>query len=235
MTARVLIIDDDDITRAGMATVLGRADGISVVGTASHSEIEEGGFDWALVDVALVDASDHRRPDDQYPGVDLVRRIRAESGARVRVIVVTGVVFDEAVRHRMREAGADLYYHRTELVDGRDLCSAVLGRRDPALRPKVVASEEAARAGVTDASRVNRGIEAARDLGLTSGRTNGGVHRGRAQLRRRAAFNERARLVVTNADGTTPDRVQEAPSMPQIARFLDWATQIPERRRRSSS
>jgi hypothetical protein len=48
--------------------------------------------------------------------------------------------------------------------------------------------------------------------------------RSRALLRARSEFNKAARLIPVNADGTEPDRNQRDPSMPQITRFLDWAT-----------
>lgn len=51
-----------------------------------------------------------------------------------------------------------------------------------------------------------------------------GSRRSRAWLRYRAMFNEVARLNPVNADSTVPERDQHDPSLPQIERFLQWAT-----------
>lgn len=48
--------------------------------------------------------------------------------------------------------------------------------------------------------------------------------RSRKWLRLRQEFNEEARLNPVTADGRIPDRPQALPSLPQIARFLEWAT-----------
>jgi hypothetical protein len=43
-------------------------------------------------------------------------------------------------------------------------------------------------------------------------------------------FNRVARLNPVNADGTIPDRDQDEPSLPQIERFLEWASKSKMRR-----
>ena len=91
---RVAVIDDDDVTRTGAVVLLRSHPQIEVVAELTHDSALTR-TNWEGIDVALVDASDHRRVDDQFPGVAVVQNIRrCEEGARVRIIVVTGVMFD---------------------------------------------------------------------------------------------------------------------------------------------
>lgn len=86
------------------------------------------------------------------------------------------------------------------------------------------------RAGVTPATRINDAIRMARDLETPEGGVDQAVRKSRAWFRYRAAFNAVARLNPVNADGTVSDREQREPSLPQIERFLQWATRAkPER------
>jgi hypothetical protein len=183
---------------------------------------------WCEVDVAVVDASDRRRADDQFPGVGIVAAIRVHRRHdQTRVVVVTGVMFDDAVRARMREAGADYYFHRSCVQGADQLCAAVLTPSEDDRVPPPAEAEVLHRLGVTSMARINAGIEAARAEGFVD--TDPVLaRRGRDRTRRRQRFNERARLSPMTRDGRRPDRTQDTPSMPQIQRFLDWATRMRE-------
>lgn len=220
MSLRVAVVDDDDVTRRGTCAILGDHPDIEVVLAVSHDGATG---PWDEVDLLLVDASDHRRTDDQFPGVGVVEAVRADGHPDCTIVVLTGVLFDDVVRRRMREAGADFYYHRSELADAAKLLDVVLGRVDRCGVPEPIDPEALFRLGITDRTRVNDGILAARDHGLFSGDPSIGK-RGVGRTARRTAFNERARLAPATAHGRPPEREQEAPSLPQIDRFLRWAT-----------
>ena len=68
-------------------------------------------------------------------------------------------------------------------------------------------------------------IDAARELGLAGGDPSL-ARRGRQRTNRRSEFNRRAQLTPTTTGGRPPDRPQDVPSLPQIDRFLRWATTI---------
>ncbi len=220
---RVAVVDDDDITRAGVETILAAHPDIDVACSLSHDQALEPDRRWDGVDVALVDAADERQGYDQFPGVQVVERIRAErTPSQTMVIVVTGHFFDDAVRHRMREAKADLLYHRSQIQQRERLYELVLHpERGKAAVPEPLDHESLWRLGITDGTHVNEGVRAAVDLDLAHGASGG---RSRARTRLRDTFNRRAGLTTVNADGTQPERDQEAPSFPQIDRFLQWAT-----------
>jgi CheY-like chemotaxis protein len=220
---RVVVVDDDDVSRRGLGELLADHAEIDVVGMFSHDGALNWTGSWSTVDVVIVDAADERRTDDHFPGVAVVEQVRRVSAGRSPIIlVVTGHFFDDAVRRRMREADADFFYHRSELQDTAALHAAVL--RPEAARvgvPDVRDPEALFRLGITASSRVNDGVRAGGDLDITG--TDGGP-RSRPRSRLRHIFNRSARLNAVNRDGTVPDRDQQAPSFPQIERFLEWAT-----------
>lgn len=222
MITRVAVVDDDEITRVGTVAVLSAHDEIQVVGSYTHADAP---IDWSGVDVAVVDASDHRCHHDHFPGVAVAQAIKADRASRCTVVVITGVLFDDAVRRRMREAGADFYYHRSELADAAMLVEIVLARCDRQPVPEPSDPEALFRLGITHRTRVNDAVAVAQAMGLTSGDA-GLVQRGRERTQRRVAFNQQARLSPVTASGQPPDRPQDAPSLPQIDRFLRWATAL---------
>ena len=219
----VAIVDDDDINRHGMTGLLA-CDRISVVAALSHAEALDWTEGWRGVDLALVDAADDRARDDHFPGVAVVERIRRHAGSLVTVVVFTGHFFDDAVRRRMWEAGADFFYHRSEVGDVRVLHQVVLdpeaGRRVPPPRDP----DEQFRLGVTDATRVNRAVHHAVETDLEGTLADRSQPRSRRWLRLRRDFNRQALLTPRTAEGHVPDRLPDLPSLPQIGRFLVWAT-----------
>jgi CheY-like chemotaxis protein len=225
MVRRVAVVDDDDVTRRGLVELLDDQPEIEVVGALTHGQALGWEEEWHEVDVAVVDACDERRVDDHFPGVAVVDQIRRHQGAAWTTVVVrTGHFFDDAVRRRMGEARADYFFHRSELQDVADLRDVVLHpERFRCGVPEVADPATLLGLGVNRNTRVNEAVTVAVQSGLGSEATLR-TPRSRTRTRRRREFNQVARLAPMNSDGTVPDRNQSEPSMPQIARFLEWAT-----------
>ncbi|TDD07481.1 response regulator [Nonomuraea deserti] len=230
---RVAVVDDDYYVRLGVTTFLRDRAEIGAVTALDHPAALAFGDGWREVDVALVDAADDRRADDQFPGVAVVEEIRRRCDpGRPRVVVVTGHAYDEAVRRRMREAGADFLYDRRDVLDPQAMLAAVLrpGRAAGSSTPRQEGrTRDEERLGVSRLTRVNAAVAyaLAEDLpGRLAERAN---PRGRAWERVRAEFGRVARIATVNADGLPPDREQDLPSLRQIERFLTWATRIKRR------
>ncbi|WP_204052890.1 response regulator transcription factor [Microbispora siamensis] len=220
---RVVVVDDDDISRVGLAAILTATPGITVTAALDHDQAI-GADAWLDADVALIDAADERRDDDQFPGVSVVQHIRS-GGRPTTIIVMTGHFFDGAIRRRMREAGADLFYHRAELADAQALRATVLGLSGRPV-PCPEDPEEEIRLGVSSVSRVNAAVRYAVERRLPELLAERANPRSRAWERLRREFNGHARLLAMTCDGRVPDREQELPSLPQISRFLRWATRV---------
>lgn len=224
---RVAIVDDDEISQRGLASILADTAGVDVTAVMTHADARQSEGRWEDVEVVVVDAADERDPLDQFPGVAVVEQVRRRrSAAQTTVLVLTGHFFDPALRRRMREAGADFLYHRGDLVSADALRQAVI---HPAqLRPLEVPGDldELVRHGVSGATRVNLAVNFAAERALVGG--SGGS---RAQSRARREFNQVARLSPMNRDGLPPNRDQTEPSRVQIHRFLQWATRIKGRPR----
>lgn len=233
MAKRVVVVDDDEVSRDEFVGILAAHPEIEQVLACSHVVASRWQDEWADVDVAVVDATDERCVSDQFPGVAVVERIRRLRGHSIPVIVVTGHYFDDALRWRMREAGADFFYHRTELRRDSALCDAVL-HPDMALRgvPAIRDNEAILRHGVGKGTRVNDAVRHANAVDLIEQLEERRDPRSRRWQKARAEFNRRAHLYPVNSDGGLVDRPQNDPSVTQISAFLDWATRVKGRRRR---
>jgi CheY-like chemotaxis protein len=222
---RVVIVDDDELWRVKTAELLADRSGLVVAASATH-DVAVGWVDeWRTVDVAIVDAGDIRRQDDQFPGVGVVRQARRHGRDGMVVMVVTGHFLDDALRWRMREAGADYFHHRSDVQDADALYRAVVdpepGRRGV---PDILDPESAFRVGVVRGTRLNAGLDFALEHDLVHRREGDRSPRSRQWARWRREFNQVTRLHTVNADGTAPDRDQTAPSYDQIGRLYRWAT-----------
>lgn len=221
---RVALVDDDEISRVGMAEILRRDPRVEVVAATDHDGALEALGEWGPLDVVVVDAADPRRDDDHFPGVEVVHRVRrSDPAGRTTIVVVTGHFFHDAVRRRMREARADLFFHRTEVQDGARLLRIVLTPdkwRNQV--PEPVDPEHLRRLGVSADTRVNAAIHHVLATGWPG--TEPPAPRSRAWVRLRRELDRVARLTPTTSDGRPPDRRQDTPSLPQIERFLHWAT-----------
>jgi DNA-binding NarL/FixJ family response regulator len=224
---RVVIVDNEAIGRLGMSAVLSSDPRLDVVGVYDHEESMLPERSWWDVDVAVVDAADDQLPGDQFPGVTVVQTIRAQSPpGRVSIVVITGHFFDDALRRRMREAKADYFYHRSALAEPERLIAAVLA---PPVAQNLVPPEADVemldRLGIKHATAVNAAVAWACRHSHLGGIIPPGSGRRQADGLRRN-FNRVAQLEPRNHDGTPPNRHQDAPSHPQIQRFLDWATKV---------
>ncbi len=220
------MVDDDDINLQGISALLARCGEVELVAALTHQEAMRWPGRWEDVDLALVDAADERVEGDQFPGVAVVQLVRRRCSPRKTVVVVmTGHFFDDALRRRLREAQADFLYHRTELAESQALYEAVLrpasNRRVPGPRDP----EAELRHGVTGDTRVNRAVAYALENQLDEALA-GRSRRTRAWLHLRRRFNQEASLVPVTSEGRPPDRVQDLPSLVQIARFMAWATRV---------
>lgn len=228
MRKRVVVVDDDDISRRGLTELLADRPELEVAGSLAHDEALEWTTEWDRVDIALVDAADSRRDDDHFPGVGVVDHIRRRrSRDEIMVVVLTGHFFDDAVRRRMREAQADFFYHRSELQDSADLYQAVLHPEQARSGvPEGTNREAQFRLGVVPRTRINEAVRFSRSTGLEDKLAGRGGDRSRSWSRLRTSFNDVAHLNPVNADGTPPERQQRDPSLTQIERFLNWATHV---------
>lgn len=224
---RVVVVDDDAVNRHGMAALLATSEDIELIGVFDHDDALAATDVWDGTDVAVVDAADHRRPLDQFPGVAVVEHIRRQATDGPTIIVITGQFFDDAVRRRMREARADFFYHRADMADAQALYDAVL-RPESARRrvPEPRDPESQFRHGVTEHTRVNQAVGYAVENRLKGRLTEHAEPRSRRWLRLRGEFNRIARLTPVTSDGRRPDRPQDQPSLPQISRFIFWATKV---------
>ena len=123
---RVVIVDDDLWIRRGRAEALDAHDAIEVVATMDHAEAVDSTGIWESVDVALVDAWDHRAGFDRFPGVAVVEAIRGvRTPAETTIIVITGHVVNDMLRLRMAEAGADYFYGHDDVAGVEELVGVV--------------------------------------------------------------------------------------------------------------
>jgi CheY-like chemotaxis protein len=218
---RVAVVDSDEVNRRGLTCLLAEHPRVKVVASLTHEEALMHLGPWPEAEVTLVGADDERARDDRFPGVWVVERIRRSARRPTRIVVTTGRASDHALRRRLAEANADLLYDRAALGEAAALYQVVLspppGQRLPPPDPQVLL-----RYGVTSASRVNRAVAFAMEhelpFSLQEPRSR------RAWLRLRREFNAEARLSPMNANSCPPDREQQLPSLPQIVRFLAWAT-----------
>lgn len=231
----VVIVDDDDWSRAGLTAIFGADARLDLRAALTHDEALTSD-DWiSSAEVVIVDAADDRRTDDQFPGVGVVEKIRAQPGRQPTVIVVTGYFWDAAVRKRMREAGADLIYYRPEIQEAARIREIVLHpEREQHGVPAADPSEDQFRMGIGSQTQVNAFVNKSREFDWLGGDLFRKGRRTRSFDRHRTEAARVGRVHAVNADGTPPDREQDVPGRPQLARLLDWATRVPHQRRPGS-
>ncbi|MGH7944557.1 MAG: response regulator [Opitutaceae bacterium] len=132
---RILLIDDSEMVRMGLRTLLGTEPAFQIVGEAANLA---GGVEASArltPDVVLLDI---RLPDGT--GIEACRQIRKRS-PETRVLIVTSVIDDSVVDDSIR-AGAHGYLLKE--IDGRGLVNAVrdvaAGKSilDPAITARVL-------------------------------------------------------------------------------------------------
>jgi hypothetical protein len=180
----------------------------------------------------VVDAADEGRPGDQFPGVAVVRRIRsAAAPTQPLIVVVTGHFLHDGLRHRMKDAGADFYFLRSDLRSPEDLADVVLHperhRRGVPAAGDPTAAQLFGVDGATDVESFVTWVDG-QDLGpALTGHTSGRADpRSRRWTRVRrdaaAAGGIEARNITT---GDAPRR-QTTPSIRQLAALWQWAARI---------
>jgi DNA-binding NarL/FixJ family response regulator len=132
---RVMVVDDQEVIRAGLRSIIGAHPELEVVAEAGDGLAVLRQLDDARPDVVLMDL---RMPG--IDGVEATRRIRLASPAEhVRILVLTTFDQDENVLRALR-AGADGFLSKgagpTELTDA--ILSVAAG--SPALSPSAVSA-----------------------------------------------------------------------------------------------
>ncbi len=134
MTLRVIVVDDHEVARAGIASALERA-GLDVVGQAASGCEAEALARNCTPDVAIVDM---RFPDSD--GIEVARRImRASSQTRVLFVTahegeVSSRLLDAISGHGLLLKSASL----RELVKGVELAARGVAVLDPAVAAKLM-------------------------------------------------------------------------------------------------
>ncbi len=128
---RVLIVDDDDLLRAGLALILNAAEGIEVLGEAATGEKAVLDARALAPDVVLMDI---QMPD--MDGIEATRRITASGDNAPRVIMVTTFELDRYVFESLRAGASGFLLKRTP---PEDLVEAirVVASGDALLSPSV--------------------------------------------------------------------------------------------------
>ena len=103
VTIRILLVDDEQLVRTGLAMILGVEDDLEVVGFASDGEDAVGRASELRPDVVVMDV---RMP--RLDGVEATKRILADLEGSTAVLMLTTYNVDAAVRAALR-AGASGY------------------------------------------------------------------------------------------------------------------------------
>lgn len=230
---RIVVVDDNELTLPGFVEAFRNSPDLELVGAFDHDSALAWTGDWSTVDIVVVDAAHEGRAGDQFPGVAVVRRVRAAAARRQPlVVVVTGHYLHDGLRHRMAAAGADFYYLRSDLRSPVALLDVVLRpERHRRGVPPVAEADVLKTLGVDGRSDVESFVGWVEDAGLgpaLAGDAGGGRDAPRsrrwARVRRDAARagGIEARNLTT---GDAP-RGQATPSIRQLARIWEWAARV---------
>ena len=155
---RVAIIDDDYWALEGQRARLEGNPLITVVSAVAHPLASAWVSEWDGIDVALIDAFDPDERFDRFPGVGVVESLRRRRSPQQTVaVVISGHMNNQFLKQRMFEAGADYYYHRSDVQTLDALVKAILN--DGTQRTAVEAENTALReVGVEPGARPNAAI-----------------------------------------------------------------------------
>ncbi|MBL9202812.1 MAG: response regulator transcription factor [Opitutaceae bacterium] len=132
---RLLLVDDSEVVRTGLRTLLGLEPSLEIVGEAANVAAAVAANAQLKPDVVLLDI---RLPDGT--GIEACRRMLAAT-PEVRVLIVTSVLDDAVVDDAIR-AGAHGYLLKE--IDGRGLVAAIRdvasgkSTLDPAITARVM-------------------------------------------------------------------------------------------------
>ena len=124
---RVAIIDDDYWALEGKRSRLTDHPLIVVSRTAAHPEAASWTIEWDDIDVALIDAFDPDEQFDRFPGVGVVESLRRRRRSdETLAVIVSGHMNNQLLKQRMFEAGADYYFHRSDVQTVDSLVDAIV-------------------------------------------------------------------------------------------------------------
>lgn len=127
---RILIVDDHEVVRIGMAALLQRREGFQVVGEAGTAQEAIAQATKCQPDVVIMDI---RLPDGS--GIEACREIRALN-PNIRVVMLTSYADDEALFSSMM-AGAEGYVLKMIGSDALVRAVETVARGEPLLDPSI--------------------------------------------------------------------------------------------------
>lgn len=226
------MVDDNQLTLPGFVQALETSAEVEVVAGLNHDQALAWEGNWSAVDALVLDAADEGRAGDQFPGVAVVRRVRAAAtGAGPLIVVVTGHYLHDGLRHRMAKAGADFYFLRADLRSPEALVDVVLHpERHRRGVPDVADPDTRRMLGIGPASDVESFVGRVEGEGLASTLSGDNQARDQPRSRRWARFRRDAAgaggiAPVNLTTGDTP-LGQDTPSIRQLSRLWQWAARI---------
>lgn len=132
-TVRVLVVDDEELTRTGLRTLLSAKPDLTVVGEAADGSEVPPLVDELRPDVVLMDV---RMPI--VNGIEATRRLRAASAEPPKVIVITTFENDEYVYDAL-EAGASGFIRKRAPAQQIAHAIRLVASGDSVLFPEAVA------------------------------------------------------------------------------------------------
>jgi hypothetical protein len=229
----VVVVDDNELTLPGFVEALGGAAAVHLVAAfPGHDHAMAWDGDWGGVDALVVDAADEGLAGDQFPGVALVRSVRAAPGGeRPLVIVVTGHYLHDGLRHRMAAAGADFFFLRSDLRSAEALVDVVLHpERHRRGVPSVADPETRDLLGIAASSDVESFVAWVEGEGLGPSMASGPGSRDQPRSRRWARVRRAAaaagRIEPRNLTTGDAPRDQATPSIRQLGRLWEWAARV---------
>ena len=168
-TVKIMLVDDHEVVRMGLRTLLERRDGFTVVAEAGNVAEAVATAGQVLPDVIVMDV---RLPDGT--GVEACREIRSER-PETKVIMLTSYADDEAVYGSIMAGASGYLLKQTRgqnLAEAIERVAAGESLLDPGVTDKVLARMRQLAAGETD-ELASLSPQERRILGLIAeGKTN---------------------------------------------------------------
>ena len=223
----IVIIDDDSWIRRGRAVAIDETSGYSVVAAFSPTDaLAHTDPDWwKTVDVVLADAHDEDAGFDKFIGVRVVAHIRNITGrARPHILVITGHLYNDLLRLRMAEAGADFFYSHADVRTPEALVGAINASQYPNTQSSRSSTESLSSSGRSASTKSESrltGLNSA--VSWAEANLGEGAFQNESQkalpVSRRSIITARQRLgqQLPTSDGRT------VPSWREISQFIDRA------------
>lgn len=169
VTVKIMLVDDHEVVRMGLRTLLERREGFTVVAEAGNVSEAVAAAHQSLPDVIVMDV---RLPDGS--GVEACREIRSER-PETKVIMLTSYADDEAVYGSIMAGASGYLLKQTRgqnLAEAIERVAAGESLLDPGVTDKVLARMRQLAAGETD-ELASLSPQERRILGLIAeGKTN---------------------------------------------------------------